>query len=1137
MASLVLTVGGSAIGNALLPGIGGALLGGVGAYVGGQIDSAIFGNGKISGPRLDTLKIQDSTYGKTIPVIYGNARVAGNIIWASDLIETLSSDQVGGKGGGTTTSSVQRASYSVDCAIAIGMGTLESTIGGIRTIWADSKIIYSDGQWHANIVTDAEFYFGNDTQAPSPLMEGYLSVGNVPAYRGVAYVVMHRLQLANFGNRLPNMTFECYPADAPAAPAFLGEANPSLFSRPQSLSSFGAMPAIPIARNSAGVTRMLTGGIIQTGSTYQFAALEIDVTSAQPVEIRRTLSPTIIRSNLTDVAWALSPDGLSVACYMLHDDAGNPATIGIYNIANHSFGNLITDNLGYPSALNQIEWLDELRFCLQDAFSGQVGLRVYVRAGSTPVALGFFGVWGVGSSATRKPLPFAQYCKLSGGLCMLMADALVTPNSVYARMLRWQDNGLQISDELLLSNALAGFSSISAAILPISANEFVLTRLGTSDIRLMSFTANFNSISTTRSWTSIAISPSGDLSISIKDGRISFLHEQFSSSNYRYGEIAIGPTSFSLGTVSTLISGSYYGTLNNFSFYPIDTTRFLVQAGTASGDVWRLAIIQRGQAEQNLSTIVTDVLTRAGYLPVDYDVSALGNASVQGYVVDNVSSARAALEPLQIYHPFDLVETDGILKAKSYTANADISVISSEARAAVEKHEQPPSLQTTRGQELDLPREISVDYLDASLGFQRGTQRAQRIASNARTVEAVKLPVICPADKAKQIAQSQLYRRWVERSEHEIYLSRNYMKLDAGDVISYSGQTMRVTQIDQQSGILKTLATPVSDQILTSTANADAGSSATRDELEMITSTLFLLDIPLLRADDDQPGYYVGITGSAAWPGASLMRSTDGINFAAQDSFSLPVTAGVATTVLPSRPTFYMDRVSTVTIALLRGTLASCTLDDLLNGSNAALLGDEIIQFQNANLNGDGTITLSNLLRGRKGSEAGVATHVIGERFMLLQASTIRFMPLNISDRSRTLYFRAPSSGQDIHGVADTIFLPQMNNLKPLAPDHLVAARNSLGDIDLSWKRRARKNSEWMDYVDVPLDEPTENYDIEIMSGLTVIRSFLNQTTPTITYTATQQITDFGVTQSAVTVKIYQLSNRVGRGNVAQATI
>ncbi len=1137
MASLVLTIGGSALGNALLPGIGGALLGGIGAYVGGQIDNAVFGNSKVSGPRLDSLKIQDSTYGKTIPVVYGNARVAGNVIWCSDLIETLSSDQVGGKGGGSQTS-VQRASYAVDCAIAIGMGIQGATIGNIRTIWADSKIIYSDGQWRANIVADAEMYMGGMSQLPSSLMESYLGAGNVPAYRGLAYVVLHRLQLANFGNRLPNLTFECYAADAPTAPSLLGEVNPVLLSRPQSMGSYGALPAIPLARNGAGVTRMLVGGVIQTGVAFQFAVLEMDVTGDIPVELRRTLSPSFTRSSdLADVSWALSPDGLVLAFYMQHYDAGNPAAVVIYDIAAHSFGSVVSENLGYSSTLNQIAWLDEQRFVLQDAVSGQSGVRVYLRAGLTAVALGFIGVWGAGSSSIREPLPFAQFCKLSGGLCMLAANDSVSPTALYARCLSWQGGSLQIGDEVLVSNTLGGFTSTSAALLPISNHEWALARIGTSEIRLLSFAVSFSGINITRSWTSIPVTPSGDISISIKDGRISYIHLQYSTTTYNYGEIALTPSSFSVSAPSSAVAGSYVGIINNVSFYPVDSTRYLMQGGSNSGVMTRLAMVERGNAQQSLGALVGDVLVRAGYSNSDVDVSALDAVGIQGYVVDNLSSARAVLEPLQLYQPFDLIETDGILKAKLYSAVVNVTLNAGELRAAKEKQEQPPALQTTRSQELDLPREISVDYVDAALGFQRGTQRAQRIASNARSMDSVKLPVICDADTAKQIAQSELYRRWTERSEYELYLNRANMKLDAGDVISFDGQAMRITQIDQHGGVIKTTAVPVSHQVIGSGAVADGGSGFSFHALELIGTTLFMLDVPLLRATDDQHGYYVSVTGPASWPGATLLRSTDGVNYVAQDHFSLPVTTGLATTVLPFRTTWYMDRVSTVTIALMRGNISSCTMDELLNGANAALLGNEIIQFQNANLNSDGTVTLSNLLRGRKGSEAATSTHVVGERFILLQPSTVRFMPLNASDRGRRFYYRAASTGQDVNDVPDTLFIPQMNNLRPLAPSHVTGSRNSGADITLSWKRRARKDSEWLDHIDVPLDEPVELYDIEIMNGSNVVRSFLNQTASLVAYMAAQQIADFGSVQSAVTVRIYQLSSRVGRGFAAQATI
>ncbi|MDR2978511.1 MAG: hypothetical protein LBU56_03825 [Rickettsiales bacterium] len=61
----------------------------LGALLGAQLDNAIFGldaEQKVThGARLKNLQVQTSTYGRTIPIIYGTARVAGNIIWAQPI--------------------------------------------------------------------------------------------------------------------------------------------------------------------------------------------------------------------------------------------------------------------------------------------------------------------------------------------------------------------------------------------------------------------------------------------------------------------------------------------------------------------------------------------------------------------------------------------------------------------------------------------------------------------------------------------------------------------------------------------------------------------------------------------------------------------------------------------------------------------------------------------------------------------------------------------------------------------------------------------------------------------------------------------------------------------------------------------
>ncbi len=63
----------------------------LGALLGAQLDSAMFGldaEQKVRhGARLKNLQVQTSTYGRTIPIIYGTARVAGNIIWSQPIKE------------------------------------------------------------------------------------------------------------------------------------------------------------------------------------------------------------------------------------------------------------------------------------------------------------------------------------------------------------------------------------------------------------------------------------------------------------------------------------------------------------------------------------------------------------------------------------------------------------------------------------------------------------------------------------------------------------------------------------------------------------------------------------------------------------------------------------------------------------------------------------------------------------------------------------------------------------------------------------------------------------------------------------------------------------------------------------------
>jgi hypothetical protein len=184
----------------LLSSVGSAVagpLGGIaGTFLGSSVDRSVLGGGR-QGPRLSDLSVQSSAYGEAIPRLYGTTRMAGNIIWSTDLKESR-----GTAGGKSTGGAVTTYSYSVSLAVAISA----RAIAGVRRIWADGKLIRSsEGDLYSQATL--RIHLGGEAQDPDPLILAE-EAGAAPAYRGLAYAVFEDLQLAEFGNRIPFLSFE-----------------------------------------------------------------------------------------------------------------------------------------------------------------------------------------------------------------------------------------------------------------------------------------------------------------------------------------------------------------------------------------------------------------------------------------------------------------------------------------------------------------------------------------------------------------------------------------------------------------------------------------------------------------------------------------------------------------------------------------------------------------------------------------------------------------------------------------------------------------------------------------------------------------------------------------------------------------
>ena len=130
-------------------------------------------------------------------------RVAGTVIWATDLTEGAATTGAKGQPGSVY-------SYSVSFAVAVS----SRPIKGIGRIRADGKLI-RDEDGIFKVPVTFRFHDGDEQQELDPLIGSIEGIGSAPAYRGLAIAVFEDLELVEFGNRIPFITAEIFGDEAP----------------------------------------------------------------------------------------------------------------------------------------------------------------------------------------------------------------------------------------------------------------------------------------------------------------------------------------------------------------------------------------------------------------------------------------------------------------------------------------------------------------------------------------------------------------------------------------------------------------------------------------------------------------------------------------------------------------------------------------------------------------------------------------------------------------------------------------------------------------------------------------------------------------------------------------------------------
>lgn len=547
-----------------------------------------------------------------------------------------------------------------------------------------------------------------------------------------------------------------------------------------------------------------------------------------------------------------------------------------------------------------------------------------------------------------------------------------------------------------------------------------------------------------------------------------------------------------------------------------------------------------------LSSVVSQECLQSGILTAgDIDVTAL-NSSVRGYAVGSVGAIRAALEPLQAAWPFDARQHGYKIQFVMRGGSSVVTIPAADLDARDAGAE--PGVQITTAREMDsqLPRRVTVNYLDADREYNRGTQYAERLTTPSINALTLDLPIVLTSTEGAGKAEVLLYLYWLERHDVSITLPPTYNQLESGDVVTLAtpegNVTLRLTAVNYTSaGRVECKAKYANAAIYTPTAVAASPAVTGPTTITPVGASVYaLLDIPQISTAQSGPSFLSAMTGAlSGWDGGVLMQSTDaGATWAQLQAFDSPgSTLGTASNSLGVVDSRVIDSGSLLNVTLTQGALYSITQLAMFSGQNLFAYGVdgrwEIIAAQTCTLVSGTSYALRDLLRGRFGTEWAMGLHAAGDTIVLLDTTDVALISMGSGAIGLSYLYRGITVDRDISTDSNRTFSYQGVNLKPLSPIALAGARDpSSNDWSLTWIRRTREGGEWRDNVDASLGETSQVYQIDVFADgtYTTVKRTITTSTPDAAYSSADQVADFGSNQTTIYLKIYQLSAVVGRG-------
>lgn len=524
--------------------------------------------------------------------------------------------------------------------------------------------------------------------------------------------------------------------------------------------------------------------------------------------------------------------------------------------------------------------------------------------------------------------------------------------------------------------------------------------------------------------------------------------------------------------------------------------------------------------------------------------TALTSMVVRGYAVEREVTCWDALSPLMPAFRADASDVGGQVHfyARERGVRATIPLV--EMGAHEYGNDAPERINYTRAEDLNLPRETSLTFVDPERDYQPNTATSRRSEGSGKSNIATTLALTLTADEGATAAATLHWDAWLGRTAVSTTLSDAWSTLTPAIVfgIPFESEVLpyRLTRkLRGVNGINEVEFLSAENVAFQGVVAGGSGNIPPPETTLSADTRIALIDMPILSDGHDDFGYYVAMAGTAAsWPRGAVQVSEDAVTFGTIIDGEGSTVIGDISGVLPVGPTSgwddTLDTVTVLTVVLLHDGMAlqSASDEQLDSWANFAFVGKhgqgEYLQFKTAEKVAPRTWELTDLRRGRRGTDWAMATHASGEEFVLLGNDGIyRMVFVDDTNWGNELVFRGVTLHQDPLEADTVLFTNTGEGKKPFSPIHLQGSFDIGGDLTLTWEGRPRFYQ-----AGFGTDAP-ESYEVDIFRN-GVLKRTITVAVEEALYSAAEQASDGFSPGDPILVRVYQVNTDYGRGHMRE---